>query len=239
MTDAAKQRLDKLLVERGLVESRARAQSLIRAGLVWSGEKRLDQSGATLALDAPLELRGRDHPWVSRAGVKLAHALDQFAVGASTGGFTEVLLARGAKRVYAVDVGHGQLAEKLRRDARVVTLERQNARHLTRAEISEAPDIIVCDVSFISLTAVLPASLALAAPLARLIALIKPQFEAGKGAVSKGGIVRDPDLRRAVCRRIAAWLAAQPGWEVRGLAESPLLGGDGNVEFLIHAAKTS
>jgi 23S rRNA (cytidine1920-2'-O)/16S rRNA (cytidine1409-2'-O)-methyltransferase len=249
MTDAAKQRLDKLLVERGLVESRARAQSLIRAGLVWSGEKRLDQSAATLALDAPIELRGRDHPWVSRAGVKLAHALDQFAVdpagaialdlGASTGGFTEVLLARGAKRVYAVDVGHGQLAEKLRRDARVVTLERQNARHLTRAEISEAPDIIVCDVSFISLTAVLPASLALAAPLARLIALIKPQFEAGKGAVSKGGIVRDPDLRRAVCRRIAAWLAAQPGWEVRGLAESPLLGGDGNVEFLIHAAKTS
>jgi 23S rRNA (cytidine1920-2'-O)/16S rRNA (cytidine1409-2'-O)-methyltransferase len=249
MTDAAKQRLDKLLVARGLVETRARAQSLIRAGLVWSGEKRLDQSGASLALDAPLELRGRDHPWVSRAGVKLAHALDQFAVdpagaialdlGASTGGFTEVLLARGAKRVYAVDVGHGQLAEKLRRDARVVTLEHQNARHLTRAEISEAPDILVCDVSFISLTAVLPAPLALAAPLAQLIALIKPQFEVGKGAVGKGGIVRDPDLRRAVCQRIAAWLAAQPGWEVRGLAESPLLGGDGNVEFLIHAAKTS
>jgi 23S rRNA (cytidine1920-2'-O)/16S rRNA (cytidine1409-2'-O)-methyltransferase len=249
MSERAKQRLDKLLVARGLVESRARAQSLIREGLVWSGEKRLDQSGLTLALDAPLELRGRDHPWVSRAGVKLAHALDQFAVdpagaialdiGASTGGFTEVLLARGAKRVYAVDVGHGQLAEKLRRDARVVTIERRNARHLTRTEISEAPDIIVCDVSFISLTVVLPAALALAAPLARLIALIKPQFEVGKAAVGKGGVVRDPDLRREVCQRIAAWLAAQPGWEVRGLTESPLLGGDGNVEFLIHAAKTS
>jgi len=249
MSSHERQRLDKLLVERGLVESRARAQALVQAGLVWSGETRLDRSAAMLAADAPLQLRGRDHPWVSRGGVKLTHALDQFAVeatgaialdiGASTGGFTEVLLARGAQRVYAVDVGHGQLAEKLRRDARVVTLERRNARQLTRAEIPEAPDLIVCDASFISLTAVLPASLALAAPAARLVALIKPQFEVGKGAVGKGGVVRDPDLRREICQRIAAWLAAQPGWAVRGLVESPLLGGDGNVEFLIYATKTS
>jgi 23S rRNA (cytidine1920-2'-O)/16S rRNA (cytidine1409-2'-O)-methyltransferase len=249
MAPREKQRLDKLLVERGLVESRARAQALVQAGLVWSGETRLDRSAAILAADAPLEVRGRDHPWVSRGGVKLAHALDHFAVnpagaialdiGASTGGFTEVLLSRGARRVYAVEVGHGQLAEKLRRDARVVALERRNARDLTRADIAEAPDIIVCDASFISLTAVLPAALALAAPGVRLIALIKPQFEAGKGAVGKGGVVRDADLRREICERIAAWLAAQPGWEVLGLVESPLLGGDGNVEFLIYATKTS
>jgi 23S rRNA (cytidine1920-2'-O)/16S rRNA (cytidine1409-2'-O)-methyltransferase len=249
MAPREKQRLDKLLVERGLVESRARAQALVQAGLVWSGDTRLDRSAAILDSNAPLDLRGRDHPWVSRGGVKLAHALDQFAVdpagaialdiGASTGGFTEVLLARGAKRVYAVDVGHGQLAEKLRRDARVVTLEHRNAREVTRADIAEAPDIIVCDASFISLAVVLPASLALAAPGARLIALIKPQFEAGKGAVGKGGVVRDPDLRREICERIAAWLATQPGWEVRGLVESPLLGGDGNVEFFIYATKTS
>jgi 23S rRNA (cytidine1920-2'-O)/16S rRNA (cytidine1409-2'-O)-methyltransferase len=240
--------LDRLLVERGLVESRVRAQALVRAGLVWCGETRLDQSSATFAADAPLDVRGRDHRWVSRGGLKLAHALDHFAVdptgaialdiGASTGGFTEVLLARGAKRVYAVDVGHGQLVEKLRCDARVVAIERHNARHLTRTDIPEPPDIIVCDTSFISLTVVLPASLALAAPNARLIALIKPQFEVGKGAVGKGGVVRDPDLRRDSCARIGAWLAAQPGWQVRGLTESPVLGGDGNIEFLIHATKT-
>jgi 23S rRNA (cytidine1920-2'-O)/16S rRNA (cytidine1409-2'-O)-methyltransferase len=240
-----KRRLDRLLVERGLVESRARAQAVVRAGLVWSGETRLDQSSTTLATNVPLEVRGRDQPWVSRGGVKLAHAFDHFAVdpagaialdiGASTGGFTEVLLARGAKRVYAVDVGHGQLAEKLRRDARIVAIERRNARNLTRADIPEAPDIIVCDASFISLTVVLPASLALASPNARLIALIKPQFEVGKGAVGKGGVVRDPDLRRDVCERIGAWLNAQPGWQVRGMTESPVLGGDGNIEFLIYA----
>jgi 23S rRNA (cytidine1920-2'-O)/16S rRNA (cytidine1409-2'-O)-methyltransferase len=242
-----KRRLDALLVERGLAESRARAQALVLAGLVWSGDKRLDKPGLGLAADTPLELRGREHPWVSRGGIKLAHALDHFAIaaenaaaldiGASTGGFTDVLLARGARRVYAVDVGHGQLAWKLRQDPRVVVLERRNARHLTRDDIPEPPDLIVCDASFISLTIVLPAALALAAPEARLVALIKPQFEVGKGRVGKGGVVRDPALHREVCEHIAAWLAAQPGWEVVGLTESPIRGPEGNVEFLIHARR--
>jgi 23S rRNA (cytidine1920-2'-O)/16S rRNA (cytidine1409-2'-O)-methyltransferase len=242
-----KRRLDALLVERGLAESRARAQALVLAGLVWSGEKRLDKPGVGLAADTPLELRGREHPWVSRGGIKLAHALDHFAIatdnavaldiGASTGGFTDVLLARGARRVYAVDVGHGQLAWKLRQDPRVVVLERRNARHLTRDEIPEPPDLIVCDASFISLTTVLPAALALAAPEARLVALIKPQFEVGKGRVGKGGVVRDPALHREVCEHIAGWLSAQPGWEVLGLTESPIRGPEGNVEFLIQARR--
>jgi 23S rRNA (cytidine1920-2'-O)/16S rRNA (cytidine1409-2'-O)-methyltransferase len=242
-----KRRLDALLVERGLAESRARAQALVLAGLVWSGDKRLDKPGLGLAADTPLALRGREHPWVSRGGVKLAHALDHFAIaadnalaldiGASTGGFTDVLLARGARRVYAVDVGHGQLAWKLRQDPRVVVLERRNARHLTRHDIPEPPDLVVCDASFISLTAVLPAALALAAPEARLVALIKPQFEVGKGRVGKGGVVRDPALHREVCEHITAWLSAQPGWEVVGLTESPIHGPEGNVEFLIHARR--
>ena len=242
-----KRRLDALLVERGLAESRTRAQALVLAGLVWSGDKRLDKPGLGLAADTPLELRGREHPWVSRGGIKLAHALDHFAIaadnamaldiGASTGGFTDVLLARGARRVYAVDVGHGQLAWKLRQDPRVVVLERRNARHLTRDDIPEPPDLIVCDASFISLTIVLPAALALAAPEAHLVALIKPQFEVGKGRVGKGGVVRDPALHREVCEHIAAWLSAQPGWEVVGLTESPIRGPEGNVEFLIHARR--
>ncbi len=244
---AEKRRLDALLVERGLAESRARAQALVLAGLVWSDGKRLDKPGTSLAADLPLELRGREHPWVSRGGVKLAHALDHFAIdatgaaaldiGASTGGFTDVLLARGARRVYAVDVGHGQLAWKLRQDPRVVVLERRNARHLTREDIPEPPELITCDASFISLTTILPAALVLAAPAAGLVALIKPQFEVGKGRVGKGGVVRDPALHREVCARIAAWLEAQPGWRVAGVTESPIRGPEGNVEFLIHARR--
>ena len=240
-----RKRVDVELVDRGLVESRARAQALILAGLVFSGERRIDKAGETVRPDLPLEVRGRDHPWVSRGGLKLVGGLDHFAidaegavaldVGASTGGFTDVLLSRGAARVYAVDVGHGQLAWKLRQDARVIVLERTNARALTAAEIPEPVSLIVCDASFIGLAVVLPAALALAAPGARLVALIKPQFEVGRGEVGKGGVVRDPEQHREVCERISSWLAALPGWRVLGVKESPLLGPEGNKEFLIGA----
>ena len=242
---AAKLRLDQLLVERGLADSRSRAQALVMAGKAFAGERRLDKAGARVAADSPLEVRGRGHPWVSRGGIKLAHALDRFAidpegevaldVGASTGGFTDVLLARGAARVYAVDVGRGQLAWKLRQDSRVVVLEGVNARRLSRAEVPEPVDLIVCDASFIGLETVLPAPLALAAPGARLVALIKPQFEAGRENVGKGGVVRDAAVRSEVCDRIRAWLGARPGWTVAGLTESPITGADGNVEYFIGA----
>jgi 23S rRNA (cytidine1920-2'-O)/16S rRNA (cytidine1409-2'-O)-methyltransferase len=235
------------MVERGLADSRAKAQALILAGLVYSGERRLDKPGLAIAGDLPLDLRGQDHPWVSRGGLKLAHALDHFAidpaggiwldVGASTGGFTDVLLARGAAKVYAVDVGHGQLAWKLRQDARVVVLERKNARHLSCQEIPSPLDGIACDASFIGLEVILPAPLALAAPAARLVALIKPQFEVGPADVGKGGIVRDPDLHRQVCVRIADWLGRRPGWTVIGVTDSPITGADGNREFLIAAKR--
>ncbi len=243
----AKTRLDVALVERGLADSRAKAQALILAGVVYSGERRLDKPGVSIAGDQPLELRGQDHPWVSRGGLKLAHALDHFAIdpaggiwldiGASTGGFTDVLLARGAAKVYAVDVGHGQLAWKLRQDPRVVVLERTNARHLSRADIPDALDGIVCDASFIGLDVILPTPLALTAPAARLVALIKPQFEVGPSQVGKGGVVRDPDLHRQVCARIADWLDRQPGWTVIGVTDSPITGADGNREFLIAAKR--
>lgn len=218
------------------------------AGLVRGphGEK-LDKPGRRVARDGPLDLVGQDHPWVSRGGVKLAHGLDRFAidptgtialdVGASTGGFTDVLLARGAARVFAVDVGHGQLAWKLRTDARVTVLERTNARSLARAQVPEPLDLIVCDASFIGLKTVLPASLSLARPGAALVALIKPQFEVGPARVGKGGVVRDPTLHDEVCRDIAFWLSDTMGWIVLGLCESPLLGAEGNKEFLIAARK--
>jgi len=248
MTKPSKTRADQLLVDRGLAESRARAQALIMAGLVFSGERRIDKPGLGLAADAPLELRGRDHPWVSRGGLKLVHALDHFAidpaglvcldVGASTGGFTDVLLARGAARVYAVDVGRGQLAWSLRQDARVVVLEGTNARYLNREQVPQPVSLVTCDASFIGLRTVLPAPLALADPGARLIALIKPQFEVGKARVGKGGVVRDPALHREVCEEIGAWLADQPGWRVRGLTESPIRGPEGNREFLITAERS-
>jgi 23S rRNA (cytidine1920-2'-O)/16S rRNA (cytidine1409-2'-O)-methyltransferase len=244
---SGRRRLDALLVERGLVETRSKAQALVMAGLVWSGDRRLDKPGMLLPAETQIELKGRDHPWVSRGGLKLMRALDYFSVdptgavaldvGASTGGFTDVLLARGAARVYAVDVGYGQLAAKLRKDPRVVLRERVNARTLTRAEVPEPIDLIVCDASFIGLEVVLPAPLTLAAERAGLVALIKPQFEVGKGRVGKRGIVRDPALRREVCDRIVAWLDAQAGWRVAGLIESPILGADGNQEFLVHARK--
>ena len=241
----AKQRVDQLLIERGLAESRTKAQALILAGLVYAGDRRIDKAGDRLAAEVALAVKGRDHPWVSRGGVKLAHALDHFGIdvagrigldiGASTGGFTDVLLARGARLVYAVDVGHGQLAWKLRQDPRVVVRERVNARVLTREQIPEAVEIITCDVSFIGLTTVLPAPLALAAAHAALVALVKPQFEAGREFVGKGGVVRDPAVHSSVCDRAAAWLGAQPGWAVEGVVESPILGAEGNREFLLCA----
>ncbi len=245
----ARQRADQALVERGLVESRSKAQALIMAGKVFAGERRVQKPGDAIAEDQGLELRGQDHPWVSRGGLKLAAALEQFEivpagltcldVGASTGGFTDVLLAGGAAKVYAVDVGHGQLAWKLRQDERVIVLERRNARHLTREQVSEAIDLLVCDASFIGLRTVLPAPLALTAPGARLVALIKPQFEVGKARVGKGGVVRDPALHEEVCATIRDWLAAQPGWQVLGITESPITGPEGNKEFLIAATRAA
>jgi 23S rRNA (cytidine1920-2'-O)/16S rRNA (cytidine1409-2'-O)-methyltransferase len=240
-------RLDQLLVDRDLAENRTRAQALVMAGLVFSQERRLDKPGTLVAMDAPLEVRGRDHPWVSRGGIKLAAALDHFFidpqglvcldVGASTGGFTDVLLSRGAARVYAVDVGSGQLAWKLRNDPRVVVLERTNVRSLTQTHIPEPVELVVCDVSFIGLTLALPAVLALTRPGAWLVALIKPQFEAGRAQVGKGGIVRDEAVRSDVCDRISAWVAARPGWRVQGLIASPIHGADGNAEYLIAAVR--
>jgi 23S rRNA (cytidine1920-2'-O)/16S rRNA (cytidine1409-2'-O)-methyltransferase len=244
---AAKRRADQLLVEQGLAESRAKAQALILAGLVSIAGRRVDKPGTALAEDAELTLAGRDHPWVSRGGVKLAFALDHFAIypagrvaldiGASTGGFTDVLLAKGAARVHAVDVGRGQLAWKLRQDSRVVVHEGVNARYLSRAEIAEPIDLVTCDASFIGLATLLPAPLALATERAALVALIKPQFEAGPGDVGRGGVVRDPAIHRAVCERVAAWVAAQPGWRVVGIADSPITGPAGNREFLIYARR--
>jgi len=236
-----------LLVERGLAESRTRAQALILAGKVFSGERRIAKSGDALAPDAPLEVRGQDHPWVSRGGLKLEHALNHFNlspqkrtcldIGASTGGFSDVLLTHGAAKVHAVDVGHGQLAWKLRNDLRVVVHERTNARHLTRAIVVDPIDALVCDASFISLTTVLPASLALCAPGAWAVALIKPQFEAGREAVGRKGVVRDPAVHAAVRERVRAWWATLPAWRVLGITESPIIGPEGNHEFLIAAAR--
>ena len=242
-----KQRADLMLVERGLAESRAKAQALVMAGQVFTGEQRVNKAGQQMAEDAPLEVRGQPHPWVSRGGLKLAHALEHFAidpagetvidVGASTGGFTDVLLTKGAARIFAVDVGRGQLAWKLRQDDRVVVMEKTNARHLEATQISTPADAVVCDASFIGLSTVLPAALALTKPRAWLVALIKPQFEAGKALVGKGGVVRDPWVHLAVCLRVAEWLDRLPGWRVVGLTESPVKGPEGNREFLIHARK--
>ncbi|MFO1067039.1 MAG: TlyA family RNA methyltransferase [Geminicoccaceae bacterium] len=243
----AKQRIDQLLVARGLAESRARAQALVMAGAVFAGERRIDKPGDMVPDDLAVEVRGKAIPWVSRGGLKLVAGLDAFAidpagmvaidVGASTGGFTDVLLSRGARRVYAVDVGYGQLAESLRHDPRVMVLERTNARSLTAAQVPEPVDLVVCDASFISLRLVLPAALALTAPEAALVALIKPQFEAGREAVGKGGVVRDPAVRSQVCDGIRDWIAGLPGWTVTGIVESPITGPAGNHEFLIGARK--
>jgi 23S rRNA (cytidine1920-2'-O)/16S rRNA (cytidine1409-2'-O)-methyltransferase len=216
------------------------------AGAVFSAERKLAKAGEMLAEDAPLDVRGKDHPWVSRGGIKLDHGLSHFGfevigligldVGSSTGGFTDVLLSRGAAKVYAVDVGTNQLAWKLRQDERVVVLEQTNARHLTAELIPEAPGIIVCDASFISLSKVLAAALGLAKPGAMLLALVKPQFEAGREEVGKGGVVRDPIVHERVCTEAKDWVESQ-GWAVLGLIESPITGPEGNREFLLGARK--
>ena len=242
----AKQRIDQLLVERGLAESRSRAQALIMAGLVFAGERKVAKAGEMLAADAVLDVRGKDHPWVSRGGLKLDHGLSQFGievtgavgldVGSSTGGFTDVLLSRGAARVYAVDVGTNQLAWKLRQDARVVVHEQTNARALTADHIPEPVDIIVCDASFISLAKVLDAALGFAKPGGHLVALVKPQFEAGRSEVGKGGVVRDPAVHARVCAKAAAWVSGK-GWRVLGVETSPITGPEGNVEFLLGAVR--
>jgi 23S rRNA (cytidine1920-2'-O)/16S rRNA (cytidine1409-2'-O)-methyltransferase len=241
-----KQRADQLLVQLGLVESRARAQALILAGKVFSGERRIAKAGDQLEAGTPLEVRGQLHPWVSRGGVKLAHGLAHFGlspaglvcldVGASTGGFTDVLLANHATKVHAVDVGSGQLAWKLRVDPRVVVHEKTNARYLDRSVVPDPILALVCDASFIGLATLLPAPLSLCVPGAWAIALIKPQFEAGPGAIGGKGVVRDPAVRLAVCDRIASWWASLPGWTVLGVTESPLTGPEGNKEFLLGAA---
>lgn len=240
----AKARADQLLVERGLAESRARAQALILAGLVFTADRKVEKAGQQMAQDAPLEVRGRDHPWVSRGGIKLAHAIDHFAidptglvamdVGSSTGGFTDVLLTNGAARVYAVDSGTNQLAWKLRSDPRVIVHEQTSARILTADHVPETVGIIVCDASFIGLAKVLERPLSFAAPGAWLVALIKPQFEAGREEVGKGGVVRDPAIHDRVCADVRHWVE-NLGWHVEGIVPSPITGPQGNVEFLLAA----
>ena len=242
-----KLRADQLLVSRGLAESRTRAQALIMAGSVFSGERKLAKAGDMLAEDAPLEVRGKDHPWVSRGGIKLDHGLSHFGfdvtgavaldVGSSTGGFTDVLLSSGAAKVYAVDVGTNQLAWKLRQDPRVVVHEQTNARTLDSSIIPEPVDIVVCDASFIGLAKVLDAPLRLAKPGAKLIALIKPQFEAGREEVGKSGVVRDAAVHARVVAEAKTWVEAQ-GWTVVAVTPSPITGPEGNVEFLLGAQKT-
>ncbi|MFT8718616.1 TlyA family RNA methyltransferase [Acetobacter sp.] len=244
----AKRRADQLLVDRGLVESRTKAQALIMAGLVHTSDRRVSKAGDMLPEDAPLTLKGQDHPWVSRGGLKLAHALPFFNfspegricldVGASTGGFTDVLLTNGASKVYAVDVGHGQLAWKLRSDPRVVVMEKQNARALDATLIPDPIEAVVCDASFIGLRTVLPAALSLTTPDAWAVALIKPQFEAGREHVGAKGVVRDPAVHQQVCDMIVAWWSALPGWEVLGVEVSPITGPEGNHEFLLGARRT-
>ncbi|QIQ88063.1 TlyA family RNA methyltransferase [Erythrobacter sp.] len=243
---AAKRRVDHLLVERGLAESRSRAQALVMAGVVFAGEAKVDKPGQQVAEDTALEVRGRDHPWVSRGGIKLAHALDHFAIdvtgatamdiGSSTGGFTDVLLQKGADHVFAVDSGTNQLAWKLRQDSRVTVLEKTSARILTRERIDRDCGLVVCDASFISLAKVLERPLELAAQRCRVVALIKPQFEVGREEVGKGGVVRDPALHERVCGEVRDWLEGI-GFALDGIVPSPITGPQGNVEFLVSAQR--
>jgi 23S rRNA (cytidine1920-2'-O)/16S rRNA (cytidine1409-2'-O)-methyltransferase len=237
-------RLDQLIVDRGLAESKTRAQALVMAGHVFVGDAKASKPGQQVADDIDVSVKGNDHPWVSRGGIKLAHALEEFAidingmvaidVGSSTGGFTDVLLTGGAAKVYAVDSGTNQLAWKLRQDARVIVHEQTSARILTDAHIPEPVDLIVCDASFIGLAKVLERPLTFAKPGAQLVALIKPQFEAGRDEVGKGGVVRNEAVHTRVCDEVQMWLV-EKGWTVRGLTTSPITGPQGNIEFLVWA----
>ncbi|MFT8736559.1 MAG: TlyA family RNA methyltransferase [Zymomonas mobilis] len=241
-----KKRVDQQLLEREMVDSLPLAQALIMAGEVWNNDRRVEKAGQLLPIDAPLHLKGKGHPWVSRGGIKLAHGLKYFDwkvenavgldVGSSTGGFTDVLLQSGADRVYAVDSGTNQMAWKLRQDDRVILYEQLSARLLTKEHIPEEVDIVVCDVSFISITKLLEIPLSFAKNGGHLLALVKPQFEAHKDEVEKGGIVRDPEVRKRVCSEVGDWLETL-GWRVTGLEKSPITGHDGNVEFLLAAEK--
>lgn len=247
MTTKKKERLDKLLVDKGFVQSRERAKALILQGKVIVDDHKIDKAGAKVFCDSSLRLKGNDIPYVSRGGLKLAHAIDEFQlqvngsvaldVGASTGGFTDCLLQRGAKKVYAIDVGYGQLAWKLRQDPRVVSLERKNIRHLNTEEIDEEADLAVVDISFISLTKVLPKIIEFIRRRGDIAALIKPQFEVEKGKVGKGGIVHDPVKHMQVIEKIKCF-ASNHDLEVLGVVESPIKGADGNKEFFIHLRKT-
>tara|TARA_R110000772_G_scaffold83217_2_gene176026 strand:+ start:1494 stop:2261 length:768 start_codon:yes stop_codon:yes gene_type:complete len=242
----SKIRIDQLLVDRGLAESRAKAQAYIMAGLVMVADQKVDKPGHKVVSDAAIDLKGKDHPWVSRGGIKLDHALDHFEidvmgqtaidVGSSTGGFTDVMLSRGATKVYAVDSGTNQLAWRLRQDDRVIVHEQTSARILTEQHIPEPIDLIVCDASFISLTKVLERPMEFARENAQLVALIKPQFEAERADVGKGGVVRDAAVHDQVCQKVSDWLQAK-GWVVQALIQSPITGPKGNVEFLIAAKK--
>ncbi|GAM10640.1 putative rRNA methyltransferase YqxC [Geobacter sp. OR-1] len=244
----AKERLDRVLVERGLAPSRERARALIMAGMVIVGDHAILKAGEQIPSDAAIRLKGEDHPYVSRGGLKLQKGLDEFAidvsgvvaidVGASTGGFTDCLLQRGARKVYAVDVGYGQLAWKLRQDERVINLEKTNIRYLDPAALEEMPDIAVIDASFISLDKILPHVIILIKPLARIVALIKPQFEVGRGEVGKGGVVRDESKHHDVVEKVKL-IAGQLGLTVVGVVESPIKGPKGNREFLIYLEKSA
>ncbi len=239
-------RADLLAVERGLAPTRSRAQAIIRMGKLRCAGRVIGKAGELLPGDAELDLVAPDHPWVSRGGVKLSEALSRFDlspkdricldIGASTGGFTEVLLAEGAARVYAVDVGHDQLVSALRMDSRVVCLEGLNARELDTARVPEPVGAIVCDVSFISARKVLEPAFALAAPDCWLLVLVKPQFEVGQAGVGKHGVVRSDVLQRQTCDEMMAWLS-QRGWRILGVADSPLLGRRGNREYLLAARR--
>ena len=242
-----KVRLDDLVVTKGFAKTKSIAQSLIISGKIFLEEKKLDKPGYFISIDAKIVFRGPLHPWVSRGGIKLDHALKTFKlnvsglialdIGSSTGGFSDVLLENGVKKLYAVDVGYGQLHEKILNNPRVISLERKNARYLSSHDIAENIDILVCDASFISLTKILPEPIKLCSEKAKLVALIKPQFELEKKFIAKGGVVKDEKLRSSVCENIRLWIEDNMNWKVIQIIKSPITGPKGNVEYLLYASK--